>query len=131
MSEMPHASENHRHPMFIRGFDHFRIPDRSAGLNDGRNTHFGCGIEAITEWKEGVRSHDAAFDRHLRLHGRQLHGIHAAHLPCADADGLARLGIDDGVGLDVFADFPRKGTSGIFFIRRLTDGRHGKRPKIR
>ena len=63
VSKMPHARENHRHPMFIRGFDDFCISDRSAGLNDGCNTDFGCGIEAIAEREEGVRSHDTTFDR--------------------------------------------------------------------
>ena len=32
--------------------------------------------------------------------------VDAAHLAGADADGLAVFGIDDGVGLDVLADFP-------------------------
>ena len=48
VSKMPHACQNHRHPMFIRGFDDFCISDRSARLDDGHNTDFGCGIGVMS-----------------------------------------------------------------------------------
>ena len=38
--------------------------------------------------------------------GTDLDRIDTAHLACADTDDLAGAGVDNGVGLDVFRNFP-------------------------
>ena len=82
------------------------VADGAAGLNDGGGAGLGDGFEAVGEGKEGVGGGDAAVEGQDGFHGSEAGGVDAAHLAGADADGLAVAGVDDGVGLDVFADAP-------------------------
>jgi len=44
VTEVAHARHNHRHPLFICGFDNFGITNRAARLNDCRDPRLGGGI---------------------------------------------------------------------------------------
>src|SRR3546814_11989804 len=68
----------------------------------------------ISDWSSDVCSSDLCarlrparlFSGVLRLPRGDAGGFQAVHLPRADARGAARLGIDDGVGLDMLGDGP-------------------------
>ena len=87
----------------------------AAGLNDGGGSGFGDFFDAVGEREEGVGRGDGALERQLGFHGADFGGIDAAHLSGADADGLSVAGVDDGVGLDVLADFPGEEQGAGFF----------------
>ncbi len=58
----------------------------------------------------------------LGLDGGNAGGVHAAHLAGTDTDGLAALGIDDGIGLHVLGDLPGKDQVVDFRFGRRTPG---------
>ena len=108
MSEMPNSGEDHGHAQPVGGGDDVLVFHRATRLDDGGGAG-GCDrLEAIGEREEGVGGgHGAGKGEHGLLRA-EFGGIDAAHLACADADGLAVARVDDGVRLDVFADAPGK-----------------------
>ena len=109
MSEMTHAGKDHGDMVFVGGGNDFIITHGAAGLNDGGNAGLSSGIDAIPEREKGIRSHDGTGNHQAFVGGFDAGDtgrIHAAHLPCADTDGLAVFAIDDGVGFNKFGNFP-------------------------
>ena len=89
VAEVADAGKDHSDAQPVGGRDHFGVPDRAAGLDDGRCAGVGNGLQAVREREEGVRGGDGAGQRKHRLHGAEARGVHPAHLPGADADSLA------------------------------------------
>jgi len=52
MSKVSHAGEDHRHPVFIGGGDHFFVFDRASGLNNRLGAGLGRFVDAV---KIGVK----------------------------------------------------------------------------
>ena len=111
--------------MLIHGLDDLLIPNRPSWLNHGGNPCACGGIDAITKWEKGIGSHHAPFDGKIRFHLSQFHRINPAHLAGANADGLGLRGKDNGIRLDVLADFPGKIAGLILVVGRLPFARHG------
>ncbi len=109
-------------PQSVGGGDDFLVLDAAAGLDHGSGASRRNGLKAIGEGEEGVGGGDAALERQNSLHCTKLRGIHAAHLPGADAEGLTVFGVDDCVGLDVLADAPGKEQAAQLFCGRRTPG---------
>src|SRR5439155_1117969 len=63
VTEVPHAREHHGHLVLVHSLDHFLIADGAARLDDGRDARLGGGVNAVAEREEGVRGHDAPFQR--------------------------------------------------------------------
>ena len=57
------AREHHRQSPFVRGGDHFGVPDGAARLHDGGRARIGDGIEAVPEREERVGGGDGARER--------------------------------------------------------------------
>src|SRR6202048_5494415 len=112
---MSHASKHHGHSQPVRRRNHVRIPHRSARLNNCRRPSLGRFLHTIGKRKKRIRGHHATLQRTLRLHHRQFHGIHPAHLSCAHTERRAIFRKYNGVGLHVFRNFPRKSQSAHFF----------------
>ena len=94
-------------PRRVGGGDHFVIADGAPGLNHGDGAGF-CGFfDAVGEREKRVGCDNASCERRpLRLHHGELHGIDTAHLARAHAERRAVSGEDDGVGFNMFANFP-------------------------
>ena len=58
MLEVAGAGEHHGDVVLVGGLDRFVVADGAAGLNDRRCTHFGGGVNRVTERKEGIRRED-------------------------------------------------------------------------
>ena len=114
---MTNAGKEHGEAKMIGGGDDFRIALRTAGLNDGGRSGFGDFFDTVGKRKESVGRGDGACERELGFHGAKLRGVDAAHLAGANADGLSVARVDDGVGFDVLANFPRKEQGSGFFGR--------------
>jgi hypothetical protein len=54
MEEETLAGEEHRHAVLVCGIDAFLIAHRASRLNHRCHTYLVRGIDAITEWEEGV-----------------------------------------------------------------------------
>src|SRR4051812_46036760 len=83
MSEEPLPREDDGNSVFIRRGDALRVPDRSARLGDRPHARFGRLVDAVTEWKEGIRSHCRAgrfVARQSRLVNGHECGVDAGHL---------------------------------------------------
>ena len=97
------------------------IVHRAARLDHGGRAGCGYSLKAV---RKGKNASDAATQpqRQRGLHGAEPCSVHAAHLPCADAEGLPLAGVNDGVGLDVLADAPGKEQAPQLLGRRRTPG---------
>ena len=94
-------------------------------MDDGFDALLGNDIYAVAEWEEGIGSGTGAVEVEigiLRFAGGDTGAVHAAHLACADAVGLAAFAEDDGVGFDVFGDVPDKHQVVPFLLSRLAFG---------
>ena len=116
--EVADAGENHGNAQLIGGGNYVLILHRPPWLNDRGGSGLGNGFKAIGEGKEGIRGGDRALQRQNGLLRAESGGVHAAHLPRANAHGLAVARIDDGVRLDVLADAPGKEQAAQFLGRR-------------
>src|SRR5574340_641876 len=109
MPEVPVTGKHHRQPMLVRRGDHFLVAHRAARLDHGLGTGLRQHVDAVAEREEGIGRHHRvrqAQARILRLDAGDARAVHAAHLSCADAQGLAALAEHDGVGLHVLGDTP-------------------------
>ena len=118
--------------MLISSRDHFRVLHRATRLNDRCRTSSSHGIKTITEREERIRRRDRTLEncRHVcrlpsgRLHGGDLHGIHAAHLAGADCQRAKRVGEDHGVRLHMRHHPPGKSQRLPFFSSGVAFGHH-------
>ncbi len=117
---MTHAGEDHGEAEAVGGGDDVGIANGAAGLDDGGCAGFSDDFKPIRKREEGIGSGDASGEREHRLHGAEAGRIDAGHLAGANAERLTVARVDDGVGLNVLADFPRKEERGELVGRRLT-----------
>src|SRR5699024_4966819 len=85
--EMAHAGHEHGDAGCVGGVDDLPVADRAAGLDDGLYTGFCCGVDAVAEREEGIRSHDRTgyFElRVLRLESGDAGRVDTAHLSGTD-----------------------------------------------
>ena len=94
--------------------------DGTSGLDDGGGSGPSYGFEPIGEGEEGVGGSYGSGEGEDGLHRAEACCVHAAHLACADSDGLAvatvEAGVDDGVGFDVFTDAPGEEKRAELFV---------------
>ena len=125
---MPPAGEDHRQAVLVGRGNHFLILHRPARLDDRRRARGGDRIEAVAKRDERVRGghRPAEQIRRLRrrLHARDVHRIHAAHLPGANRQRAIDGREDDGVRLHVRADTPREAQRRPLVRGRLPLRRH-------
>ena len=94
VTEVAHPGEDHGNARFVGSINHFLVAHGTTRLNNGGNARSGGGINAITEGEEGIRRHNGTRYRKVfvgRFDARNFSGVHATHLACAHANGLARL----------------------------------------
>ena len=108
VAEVTHSGKDHGEAEAVGGGDDVSVADGAAGLDDGGGAGLGDDLKTIGKREEGIGSGDASGERKHGFHGAEAGRIDARHLAGADAEGLAVAGVDDGVGLDVLADFPGK-----------------------
>src|SRR2546430_7514123 len=92
--EVAYAGEHHGHTMLIGGRDELRIALAAARLDHGADAVAGGHVEVVAKRQERVRGHDRTGQRELLiggLHRGEAHGVHAAHLTRAPAQGGARV----------------------------------------
>ena len=61
--EVSAAREHHRQSPFVRGGDHFGVPDGAARLHDGGRARIGDGVEPVAEREERVGGGDGVRQR--------------------------------------------------------------------
>src|SRR4051812_3149801 len=98
------AGKHHRNVMFISRFDHLAVSDRAAWLDDCSDAELGGFVDSVAKWKKGIRGKHRALHRNASPHRPYLHGIDPGHLSRTDTDRLAVTGVNDSIGLCVFAD---------------------------
>ncbi len=109
MAEVAHAGEHHGNTGFVGRGDHFVVAHRATRLDHCGDAGLGCVVDTVAEREEGIGSHDRALHLQTGVFGLDrgdARGVDAAHLAGADTDGLAVLGVDDGVGLNELGHFP-------------------------
>src|SRR5215218_7355237 len=107
--EVATACEDHRDTGRVGGGDHLGVPHRPARLDDRADARIDRELRTVGEGEEGVGGHRGALHGSLlRLLQGDSHGVDAAHLAGADADGRATSRQHDCVGADVLADAPRE-----------------------
>ena len=106
MPEHAAAGEDHGHAVLVGGVDDLLVPDAASGLDDGCDPGVCRLVDAVPEGEERIGGHDAALRGLVRLHGRDLGGVHTAHLAGPDSDGALAAHVDDGVGGDVLGQLP-------------------------
>ena len=119
MPEMAHAGEDHREARGVGGGDHLVVAHRAAGLDHRGRAGLGGrrsarrGTERTRRTRRPSRRSSAlrrpsASAASAALHAAIRAAVDPAHLPGADADRGAVLGVDDGVRLDVLGHASRR-----------------------
>ncbi len=111
----------------VGGGDDVLILDGAAGLDDGGGSGCGDGFESVGERGRKHPRRRRCRRAEARLSARRTwRRPDAAHLACADADGLGKsvdlARVDNGVGLDVFADAPGEDEAAQLLGRGRTPG---------
>jgi hypothetical protein len=112
--------EDHGQVACVGGGDDFGVAHRTAGLDGGGGAGLGGGDQSVREREESVAANHAALEGKpgfARFPDGDAAGVDPAHLAGADAEGLPRVGVDDGVGFDVFDDPPAE-QHGLEFLGR-------------
>src|SRR5262245_32696474 len=71
VSEMPHASEDHRDAMLVGGSDNLFVFNRAARLDDRFGTGLGRFVETVAERVEGIGGHCRPFEIQAMSRGAQ------------------------------------------------------------
>jgi hypothetical protein len=108
VAEVTPSGEEHGDRVFIGGGYHFVVPYRSPGLDDRHGPGFDGGIETVSEREESIRGAHGSKGLVPCTHGGELRGVHATHLPCADAYRSTLFRQDDRIRLHVLRDDPRE-----------------------
>src|SRR5262249_31224223 len=126
-----HAGEEHGQPMLVARGDRLRVALGAPRLDDRGHPGRGGRVHVVAEWEERVGREHGALGAITGLANGDLHGVHAAHLPGADADdegSLRSLTLpvrqDNRVALDVLADQPGKPEGLTLRLSWLTLGHH-------
>ena len=100
MTEVAHVSKDHGNSMLISGSDNFIITNRTAWLNYAGNAYGSSGVNTVTEWEKGVRSHNGTRNLKIFIFGfntGNLGGINPAHLTGTYTNSHIIARINDGV----------------------------------
>ena len=54
MPKVPFSGEDHCHTVFVRGVNHFVVPDRTTGLDNRTGTALGGSDQPVGKREEGV-----------------------------------------------------------------------------
>src|SRR5256885_4863444 len=73
VTEMPHASEDHRHLMLIGCRDDLLVSDGAPRLNDGGDTCLRSRIQAVPKREKGVRCHYTPLDLQQGFHACEVY----------------------------------------------------------
>ena len=95
--------------MLVCSLDNFVVADRTAGLDDGFYTGFGCGVDGVSKREEGFRSQGGTGDVEVHCLGffeGALAGIDARCHSHAHRDHGGVFDIDDAVRLRECGDLP-------------------------
>src|SRR5580692_9627185 len=106
VQEVAYSREDHGHPETVGSGDHIVVAHGASGLNHGGGAGTGGFFNAVGEREKSIRGDDAAGERRLRFHDRDLYGIDAAHLARTDTECRAVFCENDSIGFDVLRDFP-------------------------
>ena len=104
MLKRSYSGEDHRNICHISCFYNLGIADAASGLDDGGDAGIVRGEDAIGEGEEGITGEDGAFGCCACFLEGDIHGIYAAGLAGADADGYLIFYDNNGIALDVFTD---------------------------
>src|SRR5439155_11880315 len=97
MLKVSAAGEDHGHPLFVGGGDHFRVVARTTRLDRGEDAGFGGLVDAVTEREEGIAGDDSASATVSRFLRGDLRRVEPAHLARARAGDHAVLRENDRV----------------------------------
>src|SRR3989344_1145467 len=117
MPKCPHPRKHHRNITDICPCDDFFIADRASGLDDCRNAMSAGFVDRIGEWEESVACHHGAARLFTGFPRGQVHGIHSACLPAADAESCTVFCEYNRVALGMFGHLPRKEEIGDLSFR--------------
>src|SRR5579872_5287682 len=99
MPKMPATRKEHGDAVLIASRNDFIVSTRSSGLDNGRDSGPGGGINSISKREEGVRCEDRPSAARPGLFDGDSHRVDATHLPGPDADNSAAGGKYDRIGL--------------------------------
>src|SRR5947208_14376842 len=89
MLEVALAGEDHGEAVLVGRGDDLVVTHRPSRLDNGGHSGPGRGVEPVAEGKEGIAGACSAPGAAMSLARGDLHGVDAALLPGANADGLA------------------------------------------
>src|SRR5688572_26481870 len=124
MAEMAMTREHHCQTVLVRGGYDFLIADGPARLHHGCGASDRHGIEAVAEWKKGIRSRRRSAKRigpdRVCFHARDPYCVYTAHLSGSDGERPIGRGEKNGIGLNVRTHSPGKPQCLPFFRCRCT-----------
>ena len=130
MPEVANPGEDHGQSQAVGCGNHVLVLDRASRLNDcGCACSRNC-LKPVGKGEESVGGSNGTASGSTAFMRPEFGGVNAAHLPCADANGLAVARVDDGVRLDVFADSPGKKQAAQFVCRGRTQGDDVSSPSV-
>src|SRR6202050_3957270 len=102
VAEVAYSGGDHRRAGCVDGRDDLLVAHRAAWLDDRADARVERQLRTVGEGEVGVggkrRSRERVSAEFLGPLDGDTHGVHAAHLPRADADGGAAGGEHDRVG---------------------------------
>src|SRR5690606_25061777 len=109
VTEVAYASEHHGNATLVSSCDDFFVAYAATRLDHANGASISNHIQTVAEREECVRRNSGALQCEASvfcLDGGNAGGVDAAHLASAYAQCHAVAGEDNGVGFDVFGDFP-------------------------
>src|SRR5438477_5938475 len=104
--EVPLPCEDDGDAVLVGGGDHLFVAQGAARLDDRTHARLGQLVDVVAEREEGIAGARTTASAGVGLAGGDAYRVDAVLLTGADADRLAVLDEDDGVGLDPPADPP-------------------------
>src|SRR5689334_23932850 len=123
VSELTLAGEYHCDVVLVRSGNHVGIANRPTWLNDRGNAGFSRLVDAVSEWKERVRSENCSsgfVSGETRFVNGEKRCIDTRHLSCTDADRRAITSEHDRVRFNGSHCAPREHEILSLVISRLS-----------